>query len=62
MQEDIANLLCKDCIAAATFEQTTQDAIRHSSFDKIWITEKPTDLCPVGFSLFSLYYELKHPN
>jgi len=25
MQEDIANLLCKGCIAAATFEQTTQD-------------------------------------
>lgn len=29
MQEDIANLLCKGCITAATFEQTTQDATRH---------------------------------
>jgi len=36
-------------------EQTTQDAVRHPSFDKRNVTEKTTGAWSVVFSVFSMY-------
>jgi hypothetical protein len=41
------------------FKQTTQDAVGHSSFDKIWITEKTTSSPMVVFSLFLSVYHIQ---
>ncbi len=41
------------------FEQTTQYAVGHSSFDKIWITEKTTSSPMVVFSLFLSVYHIQ---
>jgi len=40
-------------------EQTTQDAVRHPSFDKRNVTEKTTGAWSVVFSVFSLYMVYK---
>jgi len=42
-----------------SFEQTTQDAVRHPSFDKRNVTEKTTGAWSVVFSVFILYMVYK---
>ncbi len=55
MQEDVANLLCKGCIAAATFEQTTQDVSEHHLISSDTYSRKTSLTHSGSFSVFRLY-------